>query len=124
MKTHTTRWSGDRQHRIITFTPTFMKLLKTAKHDRAIRIVISELLSRNKQLTGIKHTIAYDQLNELDLFAKTIETHPGNTYQYWVEIWIIDGIKTASMVDIVDLFNKLNVILPTIHESFKNISND
>jgi len=118
MKTHTTRWSGSKDHRIVTFTPAFMDLLKTAKHDRVIRIVISQLLTRAHQDSGFKHTITYEQLSELEAFANTIICKSIDKYQFSLEQWIITGIEKSAGVDLVELFERLNVILPLTHKAF------
>lgn len=121
--THTIRWSGDKSHRIITFTPKTMKMFKTAKHDMVIRVVLDVLLTKAKELTGNNHSIDHEQYNELTEFVKTIEFNTGNKYHYFAETWMIAGIKTMSK-NLVDLFEYLNVIFPVMHNAMKDLPNE
>lgn len=122
-RTHTIRWSGDKSHRIITFTPKTMAMFMTAKHDMVIRVVLDVLLTKAKELTGNNHTIDYLQYGELTEFVKTIEVHTTNKYHYFAETWMVAGIKTMTK-DIVSLFEYLNVIFPVMHNAMKDLPNE
>lgn len=124
MKTHTVRWSGDKSHRIITFTSSFMKLLLTAKHDMAVRVTLDRLLTVSKELTGLKHTIHYEQFVTLSEYIRPIEIHSTNRYQFFAETWMIAGIAARNEKDLEKIFNYLNVIFPALHEAMKDIPNE
>lgn len=113
--THTVRWNGDKTGRIITFTPRFMKKLKTARHDMVIRVILENTLTKLKSLTGITHVIDYDQQIELEELVKSITKMSNNYHLHLIEVWMVDGIKNSSRKDPEQLFDELNVIFPALY---------
>lgn len=113
--THTIKWSGDKTHRIITFTPRFMAKLKTAKHDMVIRVVLDNLFTKLKQMTGKTHRISYLQERELDEYTKSITVMSKNYHLHLIETWMVYGIINGANKDTEELFDLLNVIFPTLY---------
>lgn len=114
-RTHTIKWNGDKTHRIITFTPRFMGKLKTAKHDMVIRVVLNKMFVDLKNLTGRKHTIAYEQEIELEEYAKSITNMHRNNFVYRIETWMVESILKSTIMGNDELFDLLNVIFPTLY---------
>jgi hypothetical protein len=100
-----TRWSGDRTHRIVTFTKNFeIELIKA--HPQAIRVFISSLLKYLEQNTGRKHTLDYDQNSRIEKYLEQdlVKTKSGywsaknepTLDQHLADTWIQDGIRLSS----------------------------
>ncbi|MFA5403956.1 MAG: hypothetical protein WC358_03375 [Ignavibacteria bacterium] len=113
--THTIKSNGDKSGKIVTFTPRFMAKLKTAKHDMVIRVLLDNMLTKLKELTGKPHTINYEQQIELEEFVKSITQMSNNFYLWRIETWMVDGIKNSTIKDCDELFDLLNVIFPALY---------
>lgn len=124
MKTHTIRWNSSKTVRIVTFTPSFMKILLSAKHDLAIRCVIANIIDPLKRLTKANHTINWEQKQLLEEHAKSITKISTNKYQYFAEHHIVLGVASLASHDMLYLFDCLNTTLPIIQESMKDLQDD
>lgn len=120
LKTHRLRLTKDKQTQIITFTPKFLELLKTAKHDMVIRVLLNYLTKKVESLTGKKSVVCNEQYIELTEFVKTIDTPTGSYVHLRAQTWLIDGIMNSS-TSLVDLFKLLNEILPRMQDSLEAV---
>lgn len=93
MKTHTIRWNGSGAHKIVTFTPQYLKILKSSHRD-AVSLMIMKLLKDLKDLTGIMHTIDYDVMTVLEnnFDKKVIQCSIStNNIKKWFEQGYLNG---------------------------------
>lgn len=120
LKTHSLRLTKDKQTQIITFTPKFLELLKTAKHDMVIRVLLNYLTKKVESLTGKKSVVCNEQYIELTEFVKTIDNPTGGYVHLRAQTWLIDGIMNSS-TSLVDLFKLLNEILPRVQDSLGGV---
>lgn len=119
MKTHTIKWNGTKTHRIITFTPQYVEILKNSHRD-AVSLIITKMLKDLKNLTGIEHTIDYDVMLTLENhFNKKVTEHSisANLLKMWLEQGYINSTLGRCREDIEHLnlfyntfFNRKDII--------------
>lgn len=102
MKTHTIRWNGDKVHKIVTFTPQYLKILKNSHRD-AVSLVIMKILKDLKDLTGIEHAMDYDVMTVLanNFDKKVIQCSiSANNIKKWFEQGYLNGTLSDCENDI------------------------
>jgi hypothetical protein len=111
MKTHTIRWNGSRAHKIVTFTPQYLKILKNSHRD-AVSLMIMKLLKDLKDLTGIKHIIDYNVMTILEdhFDKKVIQCSISVNY---VKKWFEQGYLNATLGDCGNDIEYLNLFYNT-----------
>ena len=115
METHTIRWNGTRSHKIITFTPQYLKILKNSHRD-AVSLVIMKILQDLRELTGITHKIDYDVQTILQgyfPYKKAIEY--GISEQY-LKMWFEQGYLRSTLSDCEKDIESLNLFYKTFFD--------
>jgi hypothetical protein len=116
---YTIRWNGDKTRRIVTFRKSFEKELLKA-HPQAIRVLLDVIQVSLRNLTEIKHTFDYDQMERLNkrLQVDVVKTDGGwvdkskkNLSQHLIDMWIQDGVKlrASGTTNVSDILKALNI---------------
>lgn len=115
MKTHTIKWNGTRKHRIVTFTPQYLKILETSHRD-SVSLIIMKLLKDLSNLTGIKHTIDYDSQTVLDSHL-TDTNVVADVSKHYLKMWFEQGYLNSTLCDCEKDIQSLNLFYNTFFKS-------
>ena len=105
MKTHTVRLSGSKLERIYTFSKGMMELLRES-HPNAIPVFFAKMKSEGKKITGMTHSITYEQLEELDKIHKPRVIEDPDLSM--IETSFINGLLQKGPIDAVVLLRVIN----------------
>lgn len=118
MKTHTIRWNGTKAHKIVTFTPKYLEILKKSHRD-AVSLVITKLLKDLNELTGIPYTIDLDMKENLAdhfglLYPQKIKEC--SLASHHIKLWFIQGYLNSRVGNLEKDIEYLNLFYTTFVE--------
>jgi len=112
MKTHTIRWNGTRAHKIVTFTPQYLKILKNSHRD-AVSLTIMKMLKDLKDLTGIKHTMDHDVMTVLYSYFNFNDVIQCSISANNIKKWFEQGYLNGTLSDCENDIEYLNLFYNT-----------
>lgn len=119
MNTHTIRWNGTKAHKIVTFTPQYLKILKKSHRD-AVSLVIMKLLKDLKELTGIPHTIDHMLMLQLNnhfrnLYDNMKKIQKNSITSHHIKRWFEQGYLNSPLGDCEEDIESLNHFYMTFY---------
>jgi hypothetical protein len=112
MNTHTIRTikkSGVECHKIVTFTPKYLKMLKES-HIDSQAIIINYLLTFCEKRKGKKYLVNWEQQMELEDQFKDQINKPihRSLYKNQIRNYFINGVMGAPSLDLIDDLKMMN----------------
>lgn len=96
MNTHTIRWNGTKSHKIITFTPKYLKILESSHRD-AVSLIIMKMIKDLKELTGITHKLDYDVETAIDGYFPNKNSVNNNGLTCDLKTWFEQGYLNSTI---------------------------
>ena len=112
MNTHTIRWNGTKAHKIVTFTPQYLKILESSHRD-AVSLIIGKMLKDLKGLTGITHKLDYNIETVINSYFQNKNSINNDGPRCDLKRWFEHGYLNSTIMDCEKDIKTLNLFYNT-----------